>query len=1379
MKTFFPFYSGAGSLIIAFILSLCLTTDLSAQNEWTVSVWSPSWGDATTWQLRDSSNTVLLSGGPYGNGYSYTQSIETVNEPLSFTIISTLGDNQPYYLITCDSVVVEGQLPGIGTHIYSDLMCGVPVTGPNPTVTISGVLMVDHNCNGLQDSDDIPLGNVNVFSSVDGLLGASQQSGLFSFDVTSGVTHEIYTVLTDGYAQTISAFVDASDTTAASNDLVLSMCPEFDFHDLGVTWSHTPNTATLWSPGQVKTFTVCMTNHGITSSDGDILFQFTADPVIIVDNGGGEPTTDGDLQVLTFEVQNLSPQDEACFEISLMVDAALTNTTSFNVFAEVVLTSAEGLDYFDENNLLNQSFLSIVAGVGEFFCDQSQSLPGFPADLACEAAICAGDPFCCTNSWDGYCASTAIQTPECAGCLLSALLSHVEGFAFIDYNCNGEWDVDDIAFPDVQISSNQSGSVANSGADGFYSGTVIHNMIHTISSQSIPGFGSPESYEIIAPDTSAHFENINFGYCPVSDYFDLSLSLSPLLGDGISLADNFQVLPNHEVHFEICVTNNGAWSALGSISLEADDSGFFTLVDLGGSGTVDANSVLWEDFEWGALETQCFIVEFVLDSDAGIGETVSFQAVTTLDGSLPADQVPENNISQTVTVTVGDLTGGPYCDQIQSTPGFPYDAVCENVICASDPFCCNTQWDGFCASTAATEPLCIGCLESSNSASVIGNIFVDLDCDGDFGVDDLLVAGVNVFRNDQLVTTSNQSGVYSLHFPLNENVIISLQDLPGFTVNEHNVYSEVVQNFSDLDFTLCPDSGFINLNASITPIGLPPRPGFDHSYNLCVQNLGSLPSNEYEVVLDFTNLPGVYVVNDAGGAVSGTQITWSMSDLGVFEQHCFVVTFNVPSGTPPGTVMNPVLSVNAVPDPAADPYQDDNVHSFTHQVVAAYDPNDKTVNQPIVNFTEIEAGAGVELEYVIRFQNTGNFFATHVRVEDELPELLNINTIEAIHASHDYEIIFHPNNKVEWYFENIMLPDSTSDEPGSHGQIHFRITTVPDLQLEDVIENKASIFFDFKEPVITEYAVTTFMDCSEGSLSILPPDNLCVGEEFSLTANRDDFENYNWSIDGIAYEGEEIDLTLFVSGSVVMSLTATNAVCTLSADVEMQVVEQPYMNMMLDPWVSCHAEANIDVDPIGEVNWYLDGELMASGNPVTLFDSGLYMVTVQNECGMIENNVAVEIHGMPDEVFMTFDGEQLVVSPEGSSYMWFLNGMPMSQDGPAITPTESGDYSVIVYFGAAECNLTSNTLFVSVSIEESLAAQIQLFPNPARDVSTLTLPQGQWQVWLMDASGKMIRGFDNVTTSQLEIDLSSLARGVYFVNVRSDEGAVVKKLVVE
>ena len=60
---------------------------------------------------------------------------------------------------------------------------------------------------------------------------------------------------------------------------------------------------------------------------------------------------------------------------------------------------------------------------------------------------------------------------------------------------------------------------------------------------------------------------------------------------------------------------------------------------------------------------------------------------------------------------------GQFCDQSQPGAGFPSAPTCQNVICANDPYCCSTLWDGLCASSAAIEPACASCLSTGGGGS--------------------------------------------------------------------------------------------------------------------------------------------------------------------------------------------------------------------------------------------------------------------------------------------------------------------------------------------------------------------------------------------------------------------------------------------------------------------------------------------------------------------------------------------------------------------------------------------------------------------------------------------------------------------------------------
>lgn len=172
-------------------------------------------------------------------------------------------------------------------------------------------------------------------------------------------------------------------------------------------------------------------------------------------------------------------------------------------------------------------------------------------------------------------------------------------------------------------------------------------------------------------------------------------------------------------------------------------------------------------------------------------------------------------------------------------------------------------------------------------------------------------------------------------------------------------------------------------------------------------------------------------------------------------------------GTPSGTT--PVFGIaTATPQDDADL----DVEMECLQVIGSFDPNDKTV---------IPAGIGAdhyirendELEYRIRFQNTGNDTAFDVVIVDTLTNFLDPTTIVSGASSHPYAFKLLGNGIVRWTFANILLPDSTTNEPASHGFIKFKIKQKAGNVPGNRIENKVGIIFDFNEPVITNTAYST------------------------------------------------------------------------------------------------------------------------------------------------------------------------------------------------------------------------------------------------------------------------------------------------------------------
>jgi hypothetical protein len=140
------------------------------------------------------------------------------------------------------------------------------------------------------------------------------------------------------------------------------------------------------------------------------------------------------------------------------------------------------------------------------------------------------------------------------------------------------------------------------------------------------------------------------------------------------------------------------------------------------------------------------------------------------------------------------------------------------------------------------------------------------------------------------------------------------------------------------------------------------------------------------------------------------------------------------------------------------------------EIVAAYDPNDKH-GFPRGYGEQHRIYPGVGLEYLVRFQNTGNDTAFLVVIRDTLSPLLDVASIRPGAASHPYTWDIDGQNVLVFTFEDILLPDSTTNLEGSQGFIEFKIAPREGLPLGTRIENRAAIYFDLNAPIITN---TTF-----------------------------------------------------------------------------------------------------------------------------------------------------------------------------------------------------------------------------------------------------------------------------------------------------------------
>ncbi|WP_276496983.1 DUF7619 domain-containing protein [Pontibacter litorisediminis] len=146
-------------------------------------------------------------------------------------------------------------------------------------------------------------------------------------------------------------------------------------------------------------------------------------------------------------------------------------------------------------------------------------------------------------------------------------------------------------------------------------------------------------------------------------------------------------------------------------------------------------------------------------------------------------------------------------------------------------------------------------------------------------------------------------------------------------------------------------------------------------------------------------------------------------------------------------------------------------------ITDSYDPNDKLVT-PVGRTAENYTPTNTALKYKIRFQNTGTDVAYRVVVVDTLSEHLDLSTLQMGAASHAHRLEVSGKGRpvLTWTFDNIMLPDSNANEPGSHGYIQFSIKPKAGLPEKTAVENLADIFFDYNSPVRTNTTLNRIYD---------------------------------------------------------------------------------------------------------------------------------------------------------------------------------------------------------------------------------------------------------------------------------------------------------------
>lgn len=230
-----------------------------------------------------------------------------------------------------------------------------------------------------------------------------------------------------------------------------------------------------------------------------------------------------------------------------------------------------------------------------------------------------------------------------------------------------------------------------------------------------------------------------------------------------------------------------------------------------------------------------------------------------------------------------------------------------------------------------------------------------------------------------------------------------------------------------------------------------------HLYlNIC--NYGCSDTSDVSVSLQ---MPGNFVPNTSGltnPVVAGNVLTFDI--LGLSDCQYIHIPFTFPGNIPAGT---PYCFQVALSNPS-DSYLGNNLDTICGVILNSYDPNEKLVDQPL----NIDPNQVEEFEYVIHFQNDGNFDAMDVVIQDTIDANLDLSTFKYVGSKHGVATSIDPSTRIVTFsFNDINLGQSAVDLDASQGFVIYSISEVAGLQEGSVIENTAYIYFDFNPAIVT------------------------------------------------------------------------------------------------------------------------------------------------------------------------------------------------------------------------------------------------------------------------------------------------------------------------
>jgi hypothetical protein len=635
---------------------------------------------------------------------------------------------------------------------------------------------------------------------------------------------------------------------------------------------------------------------------------------------------------------------------------------------------------------------------------------------------------------------------------------------------------------------------------------------------------------------------------------------------------------------------------------------------------------------------------------------------------------------------------------------------------------------------------------------------------------------------------------YTNHFAFSQadgTYRLAVSDTGTFTVTQQNpFYLSSTPAFHNITFTgmnqidslndfATQQTIFINdLQITITPVG-GFRPGHNATYNIHYKNVGTNPIQG--TIIFYSDSGLTYVSSTLTPlSISIDSVVWQAPILYPFYESNINVTVNVKSTTPMGYWINSSVKIEPVIN---DQNPTDNYASWSHPVTGSVDPNDILVDKDSINTAELLTSP--YLDYIIRFQNTGNDTAFAVKILNPIDTFkLDLMSLEIISSSHIFNLNYIPEGNLEFKFENILLPDSNINEPESHGFVRYRIKPKLSLAVHDSVTSYAAIYFDHNLPVITNTAITR----------IVYPANYV--ELFTTVCDSliSPSGNYIWTstglyIDTIPGGGTAMDSIYVIHLTMGTSFGYLNVVSCENYTSPSGNYTWTSSGIYTDTLVNiagCDSVITINLTILNHSNATLNvtecnNYTSPSGN-YTWNTSGIYFDTIPNSSGC-DSIITINLTINSVDTTITANLPLLQANATGANYQWMYcdSAIIQGEVNQIFLVTANGSYAVIISQNG--CIDTSVCYLVyNLGINEHIHSNdFYIFPNPSSNNLIVAFGSIITKGYIMVSNtlGESVYAQNIFNESKKEINVENISSGIYFLKVFNGEKYYGKKIIIE